>query len=47
MIEILAIDDDAAILSLIRRALERDGYRVTTVTDARAPWRQPSFAITS
>ena len=35
MIEILAIDDDAAILSLIRRALERDGYRVTTVTDAR------------
>lgn len=35
MIDILAIDDDAAILSLIRRALERDGYRVTTVTDAR------------
>lgn len=34
MIDILAIDDDAAILSLIRRALERDGYRVTTVTDA-------------
>lgn len=34
MIDILAIDDDAAILSLIKRALERDGYRVTTVMDA-------------
>lgn len=34
MIDILAIDDDPAILTLIKRALERGGYRVTTETDA-------------
>ena len=36
MIEILAIDDDEAICALIRRALERDGYAVTTLTEASA-----------
>lgn len=36
MIDILAVDDDPAILTLIRRALQRDGYRVTTETDASA-----------
>ena len=36
MIEILAIDDDEAICALIRRALERDGYAVTTLTEAIA-----------
>lgn len=32
MINILAVDDDEEILSLIRRALEREGYRVRTVS---------------
>lgn len=36
MIEILAIDDDEAICALIRRALDRDGYAVTTLTEASA-----------
>lgn len=33
MIEILAIDDDKGILELIRKALEREGYRVTLCDD--------------
>lgn len=33
MINILAVDDDAGILELIRRALEHEGYRVDTVSD--------------
>lgn len=33
MIEILVIDDDRGILDLMRRALEREGYRVTLCDD--------------
>lgn len=33
MINILAIDDDEAILSLVRRALEKEGYSVTTLNN--------------
>lgn len=34
MADILAVDDDRAILTLIRRILEKDGHRVTTVDDS-------------
>ena len=34
MAKILTVDDDAAILSLIRRVLEKDGHAVTTAADA-------------
>ena len=33
MTEILAIDDDRGILEVIRRALSREGYHVTTLDD--------------
>lgn len=39
MAEILAVDDDQAILTLIRKILERDGHRVTLVTDSSAVGR--------
>lgn len=35
MINILAVDDEKEILSLIRRALEREGYSVTALEDPR------------
>lgn len=34
MAKILAVDDDAAILEMIRRILEKDGHTVVTQTDA-------------
>ena len=33
MIEILAIDDECGILDVIKKALSRDGYEVTTIED--------------
>lgn len=39
MAEILAVDDDQAILTLIRRILEKDGHRVTVVSDPSAVGR--------
>lgn len=39
MAEILAVDDDAAILRLIGKILEKDGHRVTAVTDSSAVGR--------
>ena len=33
MTHILAVDDDPAILSLIQRALAKDGFDTTTVSD--------------
>lgn len=35
MMHILAVDDDPAILSLIQRALEKDGLDITTVSDSQ------------
>lgn len=34
MANILVVDDDTAILTMIRRILEKDGYNVTTVSDS-------------
>ena len=34
MANILVVDDDKAILTMIRRILEKDGYNVTTVSDS-------------
>lgn len=34
MANILAVDDDMAILTMIRRILEKDGHNVTTVSDS-------------
>lgn len=34
MANILVVDDDAAILTMVRRILEKDGYNVTTVSDS-------------
>lgn len=36
MAKILVVDDDKAILTMIRRILEKDGHNVTTVSDSAA-----------
>lgn len=36
MAKILAVDDDKAILTMIRRILEKDGHRVTVYADSGA-----------
>ena len=35
MCRILAVDDDKGILEVIRRALEKEGYLVDTLTDPK------------
>ena len=34
MANILVVDDDMAILTMIRRILEKDGHNVTTMSDS-------------
>ena len=38
MTNILIVDDEALVRSLLSRILEKDGYHCTTASDARAAW---------